>query len=177
MVADDIHAELQAMPLNNEEDMPRYQRTLADYADYTIYVALMKRQLDQLMPGAGIDDYTAILDKCYGASPIRDVFKETVNQEMDSEIALLRKQYRAASNRSPALFTRGAASRHSAPPAHSKHTPCDIAPCIKPEGVFDSFIVCVLLSFYVCSQIVKRVYLKTSKHENSCHHQLERWSR
>lgn len=30
MVTDDVHAELQAMPLNNAEDLPRFHRTLVD---------------------------------------------------------------------------------------------------------------------------------------------------
>src|SRR2546430_10216338 len=95
MVMDDVHAELQAMPLNNAEDLPRFHRTLADYAVYTMYAALMKRQLDQLMPGAGIDDYTAVLDKCYGKSPLNDVFREAVNKEIDTEIAPLKEQFQA----------------------------------------------------------------------------------
>ena len=94
-LADEIHAELQETSLNNAEDMPRYQRILSDYADYAIYAALLKRQLDQLMPTAGSDDYEAILDKCYGGSPLREVLMEAVDREMDSEIALLRQQYRA----------------------------------------------------------------------------------
>jgi hypothetical protein len=96
MLTDNIHQELQAMPLNNDADFPRFQRTLADYATYMQYAALMKRQLDQLMPGAGIDDYTAVLDKCYGDSPVREVFREAVNNEMDVEIAPLVKQFRAS---------------------------------------------------------------------------------
>jgi hypothetical protein len=92
MVMDDKHAALQEMPLNNAEDMPRFQQTLVDYAAYAIYAALMKRQLDQLMPGAGIDDYTVVLDQCYGKSPLNKVFKEAINKEMDAEMAPLLEQ-------------------------------------------------------------------------------------
>ena len=92
MVMDDVHAALQEMPLNNAEDLPRFHRTLVDYAAYAMYAALMKRQLDQLMPGAGIKDYTAVLDQCYGKSPLNDVFREAINKEMDAEMAPLREQ-------------------------------------------------------------------------------------
>ena len=96
MITDKVHAELQAMPLNNAEDLLRFHRTLVDYAVYTMYAALMKRQLDQLMPGAGVDDYTAVLDKCYGKSPLNDMFREAVNKEIDTEIAPLKEQFQAA---------------------------------------------------------------------------------
>jgi hypothetical protein len=35
MATDDVHAELQAMPLNNAKDLPRFHRTLMNYAAYT----------------------------------------------------------------------------------------------------------------------------------------------
>ena len=92
MVMDDVHAELQAMPLNNAEDLPRFHRTFVDYAAYAMYAALVKRQLDHLIPGAGIKDYTAVLDQCDGKSPLNDVFREAINKEMDAEIAPLREQ-------------------------------------------------------------------------------------
>jgi hypothetical protein len=96
MVMDDVHAELQAMPLNNAEDWPRFQRTLVDYAIYSTYAALMKRQLDHLMPGAEDKDYEAMQHQCYGRSPLRSVLKEAVDQEMDTEIAPLKQQFHAA---------------------------------------------------------------------------------
>ena len=71
MMMDNVHSELQAMPLNNAEDWPRFQRTLVDYAAYSTYAALMKRQLDQLMPDAEEKDYEEIQHKCYGLSPCR----------------------------------------------------------------------------------------------------------
>jgi len=40
-VMDDVHAELQAMPLNNAEDLPRFHRTLVDCAAYAMSAALM----------------------------------------------------------------------------------------------------------------------------------------
>jgi hypothetical protein len=104
MVMDDVHAELQAMPLNNAEDLPRFQRTLMDYAAYTTYAALMKRQLDHLMPGAGIEDYTAVLDKCYGKSPLNEVFREVINKEMDAEMAPLREQLNVSLSGSPSSW-------------------------------------------------------------------------
>jgi hypothetical protein len=104
MVMDDIHAELQAMPLNNAEDLPRFHRTLVDYAAYATYAALMKRQLDQLMPGAGVDDYTAVLDQCYGKSPLNDVFREAINKEMDADMAPLREQLHVSLSVSPSSW-------------------------------------------------------------------------
>jgi hypothetical protein len=104
MVMDDIHAALQAMPLNNAEDLPRFHRTLVDYAAYATYAALMKRQLDHLMPGAGIDDYTAVLDQCYGKSPLNDVFREAINQEMDADMAPLREQLHVSLSVSPSSW-------------------------------------------------------------------------
>jgi hypothetical protein len=103
-VMDDVHAELQAMPLNNAEDLPRFHRTLVDYAAYAMYAALMKRQLDQLMPGAGIDDYTAVLDKCYGKSPLNNVFREAINKEMDADMAPLREQLQVQLSISPSSW-------------------------------------------------------------------------
>ena len=44
------------------------------------------------MPGAGIDDYPAVLDQCYGKSPLRSVFREAMNKEMDADMAPLREQ-------------------------------------------------------------------------------------
>ncbi len=104
MVMDDVHAALQAMPLNNAEDLPRFHRTLVDYAAYTMYAALMKRQLDQLMPGAGVDDYQAVLDQCYGKSPLNGVLREAVNKEIDTEIAPLREQFQAALAAAPSSW-------------------------------------------------------------------------
>jgi hypothetical protein len=101
MILDDVHAELQAMPLNNAEDWPRFQRTLVDYAAYSTYAALMKRQLDQLMPGAEDKDYQAMQHKCYGLSPLSEVLKEAVNKEMDTEIAPLKAQFHTALAASP----------------------------------------------------------------------------
>ena len=104
MVMDDVHAALQEMPLNNAEDLPRFHQTLVDYAAYAMYAALMKRQLDHLMPGAGIEDYTAILDQCYGKSPLNGVFKETINKEMDAEMASLREQLDVSLSVSPSSW-------------------------------------------------------------------------
>jgi hypothetical protein len=104
MVMDDVHAALQEMPLNNAEDLPRFHRTLVDYAAYATYVALMKRQLDQLMPGAGIEDYTAVLDQCYGKSPLNNVFREAINKEMDAEMAPLREQLNVSLSVSPSSW-------------------------------------------------------------------------
>jgi len=101
MIMDDVHAELQAMPLNNAEDWPRFQRTLVDYAAYSTYAALMKRQLDHLMPGAEDKDYQEMQHQCYGRSPLHSVFKEAVNQEMDTEIAPLKEQFHAALGATP----------------------------------------------------------------------------
>ena len=92
-VMDDVHAELQAMPLNNAEDLPRFHRTLVDYATYAMYAAMMKRQLDHLMPGASDNDYQAVLHQCYGRSPLRSVLREAVNQEMDAEMAPLKEHF------------------------------------------------------------------------------------
>ncbi len=104
MIMDDVHAELQAMPLNNAEDLPRFHRTLVDYAAYAMYAALMKRQLDQLMPGAGTDDYQAVLDKCYGLTPLRSVLREAVDKEIDVEIAPLKEQFHAALTAAPSSW-------------------------------------------------------------------------
>ena len=51
------------MPLNNAKDLPRFHRTLIDYAAYVGYAALMKRPPDHLMPGTGVDGYRAIMDQ------------------------------------------------------------------------------------------------------------------
>jgi hypothetical protein len=104
MVMDDVHAELQAMPLNNAEDLPRFHRTLVDYAAYAMYTALMKRHLNHLMPGASDDDYQAVLDQCYGKSPLNNVFKEAINQEMDEEMAPLREQLHVSLSASPSSW-------------------------------------------------------------------------
>ena len=127
MVMDDMHAELQAMPLNNAEDLPRFHRTLVDYAAYATYAALMKRQLDHLMPGAGIEDYTAVLDQCYGKSPLNDVFREAINKEMDAEMAPLREQLqRVACRLSLFLGPAGAAEQKPAPACQGRG-PCAVA--------------------------------------------------
>jgi hypothetical protein len=104
MMTDDLHEELQALPLNNDADVPRFQRTLADYAAYMQYTALMKRRLDQLMPGAGIHDYTAILDQCYSKTPLSNVLREAVNQEIDAEIAPLMEQCHASLSAVPSSW-------------------------------------------------------------------------
>jgi hypothetical protein len=104
MVMDDVHAELQEMPLNNAEDWPRFQRTLVDYATYSTYAALMKRQLDQLIPGADDKDYQEIQHQCYGRSPLRGVLKEAVDKEMDAEIAPLKEQFHTALAAAPASW-------------------------------------------------------------------------
>ena len=103
-VMDDVHAELQAMPLNNAEDLPRFHRTLVDYAAYAMYAAMMKRQLDQLMPGAGVEDYQAVLHKCYSLSPLRSVLREAVDKEMDAEMAPLREQLHVSLSVSPSSW-------------------------------------------------------------------------
>ena len=103
-VMDEVHAELQAMPLNNAEDLPRFHRMLVDYAAYATYAALMKRQLDHLMPGAGDDDYQAVLHQCYGKSPLNGVFKESINKEMDAEMAPLREQLNVSLSVSPSSW-------------------------------------------------------------------------
>jgi hypothetical protein len=64
----------------------------------------MKRQLDHLMPGAGIEDYTAVLDKCYGKSPLNEVFREVINKEMDAEMAPLREQLNVSLSGSPSSW-------------------------------------------------------------------------
>jgi hypothetical protein len=104
MLTDDLREALQELPLNTAEDLARFQSTLADYAAYMQYAALMKRQLDRLMPGAESDDYWAVLDKCYGTSPLREVFREAVNREMDAEIAPLMEQFRRALEVVPASW-------------------------------------------------------------------------
>jgi hypothetical protein len=104
MVTDDVHSELQEMPLNNAEDWPRFQRTLVDYAAYSTYAALMKRQLDQLMPGAEDKDYQEFQHQCYGRSPLRSVLKEAVDKEMDAEIVPLKEQFHTALAAAPASW-------------------------------------------------------------------------
>ena len=64
----------------------------------------MKRQLDQLIPGAEDKDYQAVLDKCYGHSPLHGVFKETLNKEMDADIAPLQEQFHTALAADPASW-------------------------------------------------------------------------
>jgi hypothetical protein len=61
MAADYMHATFEVTPLHDAEDLLRYQQMLVDYAVYTVYAALMKQRLDQLMPGADVDDYAAAL--------------------------------------------------------------------------------------------------------------------
>jgi hypothetical protein len=104
MIMDDVHSELQEMPLNNTEDWPRFQRTLVDYAAYSTYAALMKQQLDQLMPDAADKDYQEIQHKCYELSPLRDVLKEAVDKEMDTEIAPLKEQFHRVLAAAPASW-------------------------------------------------------------------------
>jgi hypothetical protein len=48
--------------------------------------------------------YWAVLDKCYGTSPLREVFREAVNREMDAEIAPLMEQFRRALEVAPASW-------------------------------------------------------------------------
>ena len=104
LMMDNIHEELQALPLNNAEDMPRFHRSLVDYAAYATYAALMKRHLDQLLPDAGGKDYQAILHQCYGTNPLHEVFKEALNREMDAEVAPLREQFQATLPAVPASW-------------------------------------------------------------------------
>ena len=96
MILDNVHSELQEMPLNDAEDWPRFQRTLVDYATYSTYAALMKRQLDKLMPVAEDKDYQELQHQCYGRSPLHSVLKEAVNKEMDMETAPLKEQFHTA---------------------------------------------------------------------------------
>jgi hypothetical protein len=48
------------------------------------------------MPGAEDKDYRAVLDKCYDHSPLHGVFRETLNKEIDADIAPLKEQFHAA---------------------------------------------------------------------------------
>jgi hypothetical protein len=115
MIMDDVHAELQAMPLNNAEDWPRFQRTLVDYAAYGTYAALMKRQLDQLIPGAEEKDYEALQHKCYRPSPLRDMLKEAVDKELDTEIAPLKEKFHTALATSSGSWVERIQQRKTAP--------------------------------------------------------------
>jgi hypothetical protein len=81
-----LHRELEAMSLKNDEDMSQYQQKLANYANYMRYVALMRGQLEQLMPGAGDDDFGAVLDQYYSKSFSQEELKNQVHQEFDREI-------------------------------------------------------------------------------------------
>jgi hypothetical protein len=82
MAADDMHAQFEVMPLHDAEDLLRHQQMLTDYAAYTVYAALMKQRLDQLMPGADVDDYAAALHQYHVEAelPSAQVIREEIDK-------------------------------------------------------------------------------------------------
>ena len=102
MAADDMHARFEVMPLHDAGDLLRYQQMLTDYAAYTVYAALMKQRLDQLMPGADVDDYASALHQ-YHVEAERPP-TEVIREEMDAEMASLRKQLDVSLSVSPSSW-------------------------------------------------------------------------
>jgi hypothetical protein len=87
----------------------------------------VKRQLDHLMPGAGIEDYTAVLDQCYGKSPLREVLREAVDKEMDAEMAPLREQLKVSLSVSPSSWVQRVHQGKKAASACQGRGPCIVA--------------------------------------------------
>lgn len=102
MAADDMHAKFEVMPLHDAEDLLRYQQMLADYAAYTVYAALMKQRLNQLMPGAGVDDYAAALHQYHVEAELPS--DEVMREEIDAEMAPLREQLQVQLSLSPSSW-------------------------------------------------------------------------
>jgi hypothetical protein len=50
------------------------------------------------------EEYTAVLDQCYGKSPLNDVFREAINKEIDTEMAPLREQLHVQLSISPSSW-------------------------------------------------------------------------
>jgi len=69
--ADFVHETLQSMPFDMPVDVAAFQSTLADYAAYMQYAALLRKQLDQA--GVQESEYRPMLDRCFAASPARDL--------------------------------------------------------------------------------------------------------
>ena len=64
---DVLHERLQSMTLNTAADVTTFQSTLADYATYMQYAAMLRQQLDQ----AGVQEsaYKSLLDTCFTTAP------------------------------------------------------------------------------------------------------------
>ena len=99
MIADDMHAQFEVMPLHDAGDLLRYQQMLTDYAAYTVYTALMKQRLDQLMPGADVDDYASALHQYHVEAELPPA--EVIKEEIDTEMASLREQLNVQLSMSP----------------------------------------------------------------------------
>ncbi len=102
MAADDMHAQFEVTPLHDAGDLRQYQQMLADYAAYTVYAALMKQRLDQLMPGASVDDYASALHQYHVEAELPPA--EVIREEIESEMAPLREQLHVQLSISPSSW-------------------------------------------------------------------------
>ena len=102
MAADDMHATFEVMPLHDAGDLLQYQQMLTDYAAYTVYAALMKQRLDQLMPGADVDDYAAALHQYHVEAELPSA--EVIRDEIEAEMAPLREQLNVSLSVSPSSW-------------------------------------------------------------------------
>src|SRR5436309_15486118 len=71
-----LHERLQSMPLNTAADMADFQSTLADYAAFMQYAAMLRKQLDQA--GVQESEYKSLRDTCFTTSPAQNVLDEAV---------------------------------------------------------------------------------------------------
>ena len=101
------------MPLNTTVDMAAFQSILADYAAYMQYAALLRKQLDQA--GVQESEYRPMLDRCFAASPARDILDAAVLQEMDADVSPLRDHFMARLT-SPGTWTERVRHDKSPPP-------------------------------------------------------------
>jgi len=104
MAGDDLPAQFEVTPLHDAEDLRRYQQMLTDYAAYTVYAALMKQRLDQLMPGAEVDDYAAALHQYHVEAELPSA--EAIREEIDAEMAPLREQLNVSLSVSPSSWVK-----------------------------------------------------------------------
>jgi hypothetical protein len=82
-----VHEQLQSMTLHTTVDAAAFQRTLTDYAAFMEYAARLKTPLEQ----AGVQEsaYRPMLDRCYAASPARDILEAAVLKEVEADMARL----------------------------------------------------------------------------------------
>lgn len=108
-----LHERLQSMPLTTAADVATFQSTLADYATFMQYAAMLRKQLDQA--GVQENEYKSLRDTCFTTSPAQNVLDEAVLKEVDAEVAPLQDHFMARLT-SPGTWTQRVRAEKSPPP-------------------------------------------------------------